>query len=215
MSTSENRIVVDYKGRKELIFLGTVDRCTGEANFENTINWTDHTQKWDFYTQEQMVSWLNKQKGVEFEGFVVHYSDGSIFKMKGEDYMHMHKIVTQFTFKRVLEAYQEGKHEDIRKDLPEEMIPDFDEYRNKIQLKQYNDMHTVLAAFDSCPKTSRKDFALFLKANYANSIALRFAFTLLDFGNEVTKEGVVALLERLLKSYKALDFDIEEKTQED
>lgn len=84
MSTSENRIVVDYKGRKELIFLGTVDICTGDAVFENTINWPHYAPKWDFHTREHMLDFLSKQKGVEFEGFVVHYSDGTIFKVKGK-----------------------------------------------------------------------------------------------------------------------------------
>ena len=131
----ENRICVDYGDTRELVFLGRRNVRSGKEDYDTGSAVWRSPRKYQFNGREDLVNWLNKQKGEQFEGFVVHFSDGSIFKFKSEDYMRLHRIIAQFTFKRVLEAVQQHQEEEIRKALPEELIPEFDRYVEVINAK--------------------------------------------------------------------------------
>lgn len=115
-----------------------------------------------------------------------------------------------------MEAYQNGTLDEMRKDLPEELIPEFDEHIWLINHRLDTEVHEVVQGFVDAKKNTenRKDFALFLKANYAKSLALRYAFTLLDHGDFVTDESLNALRTKILKTYKAVEFAVKEKVIE-
>lgn len=205
------QIVVKYV-LNALVALGSRNNRTGECLYEygGIPDWPLYAERWNFNSKEEMLAWLNKTKGTEFEGFVVHFSDGSIFKFKSEDYMRLHRIIAQFTFKRVLEAVQLHQEEEIRKALPEELIPEFDRYIDIIKDKVENIITHVSKVVQSAPKDSRKEFALYLQQFYKGTDALKYAFKLLDFEMNIERLG-----EHVLQSLRKDDFAVEENKNRD
>ena len=202
----ENRIVRDYGDMRNIIYLGMRNVRDGAAFFgidESNIFHTPFSNKWSFESQQAMIDWMNTRKGTEFEGFVVHFSDGSIFKFKSEDYMRLHRIIAQFTFKRVLEAVQQHQEEEIRKALPEELIPEFDKFYWMIDDKVDDIVATVSAVVRKAPKQSRKEFALYLQQYYRGTLALKYAFKYVDLDMNDDKLG-----EHVLQSLRPDDFEV-------
>jgi len=203
------QIVVKYD-RSKLILLGQRNRQTGECFYGgNAIpNWPYYSHNRQFNSQEDMLMWLNATKGTEFEGFVVHFSDGSIFKFKSEDYMRLHRIIAQFTFKRVLEAVQQGEQEEIRKALPEELIPEFDAYVDAINCKVQETVLKVALVVADAPKESRKEFALYLQQFYKGTDVIKFAFKYADLGYDASQ-----LKKHVLQSLCKDDFEVAESKE--
>ena len=205
----ENRICVDYGDTRELVFLGRRNVRSGEEDYETGSAVWRTPRKYSFASNDEMVQWLNQQKGEEFEGFVVHFSDGSIFKFKSEDYMRLHRIIAQFTFKRVLEAVQQHQEEEIRRALPEELIPEFDNWRCMIEDKIDQLIAQVDKAVHNAPNETRKEFALYLQQNYRGTDVMKYAFKYLDYGMDADK-----LDEHILQNLSKDDFEISEKEKE-
>lgn len=202
------RIVVVYKS-STLVLLGCRNCKTGITRFDrDTIpEWHPYAGRYEFTNKEEMVTWLNQTKGTEFEGFVVHFSDDSIFKFKSEDYMRLHRIVAQFSFKRVLESIQDGSSEEVRKALPEELIPQFDNYSQLINehVKKLEDR--VKHVYNNAPKNTRKELALYLKEFYKDSEIIKFIFKLDDH------KDPAKLHAHILQSLKVADFKVDETTE--
>ena len=200
------QIVVKY-GLNALVSLGSRNNRTGVCSYEHggIPHWPLYAERFNFKTKEEMLAWLNQTKGTEFEGFVVHFSDGSIFKFKSEDYMRLHRIIAQFTFKRVLEAMQQHQEEEIRKALPEELIPEFDKFYCMIDDKVDDIVATVSAVVRKAPKQSRKEFALYMQQYYKGTIALKYAFKYVDLDMNDNKLG-----EHVLQSLRPDDFEVAE-----
>jgi RNA ligase len=205
------RIVVKYNESK-LIILGLRNRYTGECFYGgNAIPpWPYYSHNRYFESQEDMLKWLNTTKGTWFEGFVVHFSDGSIFKFKSEDYMRLHRIIAQFTFKRVLEAVQMHQQEEIRKALPEELIPEFDNWYYMIETKVVQLIAQVDKVVHNAPKGSRKEFALYLQQFYKGTDVMKHAFKYLDLNMDAEKLG-----EHILQSLTKDDFEVAESKETD
>jgi hypothetical protein len=207
---------VDYNGDRKLVLLGVrhhraghvyqpdwiIDRFHGGL----TIKPFEVARRWKFTNKEEMLQWLNTTKGTEFEGFVVHFSDGSIFKFKSEDYMRLHRIIAQFTFKRVLEAVQLNEDEEIRKALPEELLPEFDRYKLMIDDKVCQIVTKVDKVVYNAPKDTRKEFALYLQQYHKGSDAMKYAFKYLDLDMNAFK-----LSDHVLQSLTKDDFEVDEQ----
>jgi len=89
----ENRIVVDYKEREELVLLAIINTKTGEEEplidlgFPVVKKYSDFTSLADL----KQLDWENK------EGFVVKFSNNFRVKIKFEKYVVAHRIVTQLS----------------------------------------------------------------------------------------------------------------------
>lgn len=101
----ENRIVLDYKGLRDIVFIGTI------ANFELTTG----KQLW---TPASKFNWPGKSVQVfecasytdaiampprdNAEGMVVYFDEtGERVKIKQDDYKALHRIITNCTAKRI------------------------------------------------------------------------------------------------------------------
>jgi len=207
---SKNRIVVDYKGKRELVLLGERSIINGKIKYPPKqdivgIGWRTATF-YDISDLDSLKTFINSRKGDEFEGMVGHWSDGTVSKFKSEDYMRLHRILAQFTFKRVLESMQDGTAEEVRKVLPEELLSAFDDYQTTVQEHVEKIVNSVHNALSIAPKDSRKELALYLQAYYKGTDIIRFAFKYVDLNYDMDELYMV-----VLKSLRNTDFDIEEK----
>ncbi|NIL77630.1 RNA ligase [Rhodococcus sp. B10] len=157
-----NRIVVDYDF-EGLVLLAVVDNETGHVGSPHAgYEWPG--RKAERFPYATLGEALRAPVRDNAEGFVVHFQDGTMVKLKLERYVQLHKIVTGMSEKTVWEHAAAGKpFEDLVLDLPDE----FHDWLTKTWLtlqKQHRAIaDTARAAFDSireiAPSGDRREFA--------------------------------------------------------
>ncbi len=127
----ENRVVVKYDEEK-LVMLGAYDKYHLEMDYDNLPPWPDKVKKFDGldYKAIQALNWPNS------EGFVVKFDNGCRCKIKFEDYIRLHRVMTNFSSKAVWECLKNGKdlHE-ILKDTPDEFYASIEEFSDDLECK--------------------------------------------------------------------------------
>jgi len=159
-----NRIVVFYPDT-EVIMLGVVNNKTGEDwSYARTKEWANLNGYNSIEFEIKSPSSIDLATKVDnVEGFVGRYSNGLRVKLKYEQYMILHKILTGLSIKGIWESLQS----DIVMDLsavPDEFIQWYIKQRDKI-LNEYKDIENrAKLIFPSVPKppNSRKESALFI-----------------------------------------------------
>lgn len=120
-----NRIVCDYGDYEGLVLLGTFDTTGKEYDIEMWSQWGfDVVKKYDGIEDYKELKEMVKN---DQEGFVVKFSNGDRIKVKGVEYLRLHKIMTNVTTTGVWEYLRNG--EDVMEILKE--VPD--EFYNKIK----------------------------------------------------------------------------------
>lgn len=123
----ENRVVVDYGDKDSLILLGGVDIATGEYL---SPYYAMHYSDWpgeitQVFPYDTLYKALQAPPRPNAEGLCIRYEDkNKIVKIKQEDYVRLHKVVTGLSMKTVWEHMVEGKSlEDLLSPLPDELHP--------------------------------------------------------------------------------------------
>lgn len=112
---TENRIVVDYKGLEELVLIGVIDTETGnESPFEMEVEGERlglSYSKHRIYTDLGKIITEATALGSNEEGYVLHWPlDGNVrVKIKGDEYVRLHRILTQTSSKTLWEMLRDGK----------------------------------------------------------------------------------------------------------
>lgn len=116
-----NRIVVDYGDRDELILLGAVEKSTGRVLGPVGLDWPRHSVEKFVTNNATLREALALPPRPNAEGFVIRFLDsGLMVKVKQEDYLRLHKLVTGLSERAVWEYLAE--HDNIGGLL--EQIPD-------------------------------------------------------------------------------------------
>lgn len=123
----ENRIVLDYQGLRGLFLLAVIETDTG---LEHDID------KYNF-DKAEVVHDREKHLAGMVEGVVVKTGTHRV-KVKTGEYIRLHRIVTEFTPKRVWEALKDGDSLEFQ-NMPEEFQKWLDETIEDLQTK-YNDI---------------------------------------------------------------------------
>lgn len=100
----ENRIVVDYGILDDLILLTVIDNKTGEESIEN-IGFPIVKR----YDGIQNLSELKSLEEENKEGFVVRFKNGFRVKMKFEEYVRLHRIITGVSTITIWQHFMDGK----------------------------------------------------------------------------------------------------------
>jgi T4 RnlA family RNA ligase len=154
-----NRIVVDYDF-EDVVMLGCIKTIDGD---ECDI-WDDYyaspfelVKKYDSISD---YSTLKEKIGDNEEGFVVRFSNGDRMKIKGEEYIRLHKIMTEVSTKSVWEILSNGgSMEELLKDVPDEFYSRIKEYENELITQFKKIKHKYEWYFSLMPKDDRKKFA--------------------------------------------------------
>ena len=132
----ENRIVVDYGGESRLVLLGVIKTDTGEE-----IMWNDLSafEGWDLVKRYDGISDYTTLKGMvknNQEGFVVRFSNGNRVKIKGEEYLRLHRIMTNLSTTAIWDVLSNGG--DILStltDVPDEFYDKIHQYSKELMDK--------------------------------------------------------------------------------
>lgn len=125
----ENRIVVDYGAAEKLVVLGCYNNETGkEGKIENMVS-----EGWEvvmkYKTWGEDWETLKKEISKDNEGYVIRFQSGFRMKLKGDEYLRLHRIVTNFSTRTIWEILKNG--EDLAPFL--ERVPDeFDNWVREV-----------------------------------------------------------------------------------
>jgi T4 RnlA family RNA ligase len=169
----ENRIVVDYGEQKRMVLLGIINTENGEEVLYNDLfEGFDVVKKYDGINDYKE---LKSNIGNNAEGFVVRFSNGSRMKIKGEEYLRLHKMITNLSTTSVWEVVSgNGKMEDFLIDVPDEFYKKIKQYEKDLkysffQISEYcgklHDGFRYGKYNDIDPEPIKKEFAQFIMRN--------------------------------------------------
>lgn len=122
-----NRIVVDYKGLDDLVLLGAVEIATGKTLHPHDLQPFDlEPPQWygpvaHTFDAASLRDALTIEPRPNAEGIVVRFDTGEMLKIKQQDYVELHRIVTGLNERTVWERLGRGEaHADICAGLPDE-----------------------------------------------------------------------------------------------
>jgi hypothetical protein len=143
---SDNRIVCQYDF-EDVVLLGMINTKTGqevdihngELRFRNLISniGLRVVKKYDGITDYNTLKGMIKD---DEEGFVVRFSNGNRMKIKGVEYLRLHKIMTNVSTTGIWEVLSTGGNMDeILKDVPDEFYKKIKDYVKVL----YYDYHSI------------------------------------------------------------------------
>lgn len=117
----DNRIVLDYGDRDDLILLGVVNIGTGEA-FGPNEDPTWHGPKAQVFLASCLGEALTMTPRPNAEGLVVRLiHSGLMVKIKQDDYVRLHRLVTGLSERSVWEHLTaNGNYDGLLEDIPDE-----------------------------------------------------------------------------------------------
>ena len=120
----ENRIVVDYGDDEKLVVLGAIHTETGDEVPHNalyTMSGLGFEIVTTYKTWGEGYDLLKEEISKDKEGYVVRFKNGFRMKIKGEEYVRLHKLLTNISSRDIWEHLKDNKSlEDIISDVPDE-----------------------------------------------------------------------------------------------
>jgi RNA ligase len=188
----ENRIVCNYDGMDDLVFLGAVDIDYGysyDADYAEQFNWPGPAA--EVFTYETMRQALMAEPRPGKEGFVVRFlGTPDRVKIKQEDYIALHRIVTGLNARSVWQAMLDDKVDELIAQIPDEFHEFIRGVQSNLELlvwAQVDYTHGVFNDIMLSKPASKKDFAL--KAIHHKDISWAL-FNLWD-GKDIKREFLV------------------------
>jgi RNA ligase len=128
-----NRIVVDYGNQERLVLLGIINTETGEELPYNGI----YSDGWDIVQRyDGIKDYSNLKNLVEdnHEGFVIRFSNGDRMKIKGEEYIRLHRIMTNLSTTSIWDVLSNGGNmENLLINVPDEFYNKIKEYEDELK----------------------------------------------------------------------------------
>jgi RNA ligase len=182
----ENRIVVDYWDRRDLILLASIDNYTGRDRELLPVWDGPHVHRFVEHEVLSPAELATKAVRPGREGYVLHWRDhGLRVKVKFDEYLRLHRIVSGLTEHRIWEALKNGADLTRLEGLPDETFSFIDQTSRRILTEREGLFAT---AYDAVSKAealpTRKEQAEFFFRSDANP---NLCFTMLD-GKDVTKQ---------------------------
>jgi RNA ligase len=177
----ENRIVVDYGTRQELVLLAARNRHTGDylPFFPDVYS---IGQEYGFalpqvYPMVEIGNIIAAAGALDAnnEGYVVESSDGSRWKFKGDRYLELQRLISGLTFKNVLRAVSSGSTQQMFDTVPDEFLAQVRAWIAEIEAKVAEITMRVNTVYADAPKESRKEFALWVRNNHPELSPYLFA----------------------------------------
>ncbi len=171
----ENRIVVDYGRTEELVLLAIFDRDSGmevplfaPSLGENSIIQMRVAERHNLTVEQAME--LSKTLPKDEEGFVIRFDNGFRVKIKGNEYMRIHKLIMHMTPLAFWESMQGGVvNKTYVMQLPEEFRPEYEKIIDTLECQYSTVLKEVVADAEKLPTKEltpdgRKRIGLYCKS---------------------------------------------------
>lgn len=158
----ENRIVVDYGALSDLILLTVIDNESGEETIED-IGFPI-VKRYDGISD---VTALTLKETPNKEGFVVRFQNNVRVKVKFDEYVRLHRIITGVSNVTIWEYLKEGKSfEQLVERVPDEFYAWLSQTKNELEAQYQAIADRAKAVFKQIYSPDRKDFALTVTSKY-------------------------------------------------
>jgi RNA ligase len=146
----ENRVVVDYDGLEDLVLLGAIDIGKEYYGKEWSYTMCKHyahdlkmpiAKQYD-YSLDMMLE-LKKIISANEEGWILRFSNNKRLKVKGDEYLQVHRIKHGMSDKAKFRAWSENALNEYIMMLPEEFRPELEEFSDKLDILK-DSMYTLL-----------------------------------------------------------------------
>ena len=155
----ENRIVVDYDF-EDLVLLAVIDTETGAEPGLGFVNTHDFKVVMRYKTWGEDWETLKKEISKYNEGYVIRFSGGMRMKIKGDEYVRLHRILTNFSTKDIWELLKNGEPlEPFLDRVPDEFDNWVKEVVKDLQIRFENIVKDYNAIFWSIYDDDKKVFA--------------------------------------------------------
>jgi RNA ligase len=119
------------------------------------------------------------------EGFVVRFSNGDRMKIKGEEYLRLHKVMTNLSTTAVWDVLSNGGNmDDLLKDVPDEFYKKIKSYVNTLNYGYYQYWNQLGKTYDYFRfgkygdkevEPTKKEFAEHIKNHHPIAKSIMFA----------------------------------------
>ena len=182
----ENRIVVDYGNEEKLVVIGCIHTETGEEIPDSSLFWTQDS---GFEVVTTYKTWgegydlLKEEISKNKEGYVIRFKNGFRMKIKGDEYVRLHRILTNVSNRDIWEYLKDGKPFD---ELLEKVPDEFNDWVKETIKDLQNKFDTIKSNVENDFKEliNKKEFAEKIKDNPNRS----FLFKRLDsYSNQLNE----------------------------
>ena len=179
----ENRIVVDYGDTRDLILLAIFNK----NNEQEILEYPSQYKCAELISKAQSPSELKSKNISNEEGYVLRFNNGYRVKIKFENYVMLHGIITECTNLRIWSALSSGEDwNSLIELIPDEFYAGMQDIVNEFNIS-FNNMLSaakeIVSRYSNFP--SRKEFAIEVMNNY--SLISGVIFALLKSEEEAKK----------------------------
>lgn len=156
-----NQIVVSYNYHALVLLAVMNPKTMEEVVGEIDIFWPDTVKHYYNLSISNIIKDMSRPDYCSAEGFIVVFGDGTRVKFKYDEYVRLHKIVSDFRPKNIVEFMSTGGDiNEMINTLPDEFKDEIIEVKNKT-LSEYADIcHETLSIFNRINSSDKKIFAL-------------------------------------------------------
>lgn len=169
----DNRIVVDYGREQALYLIGARHKVFGNYSSDRSLREASEyfgfplPERYNFKNTQSIIDKLSTLP-YNNEGWVVEFEDGQRFKFKGQEYLTVHRLIHNISFKNTAIAYRAGKIDELRAVIPDEFLNDIDSHIAEIEDKIFKVKYEVESIFNKINRTAsdRREFAACVMTSY-------------------------------------------------
>jgi len=165
-----NRIVVDYKGQRKLILLTKIHTQKDyEFSYEDLKIYIksgfDIAKKYDGINDLWTLKQLRQEKNKE--GFVVKFKSGMRVKIKFDEYVRLHRIITQVSNKSIWECLKNDQSlDEILERVPDEFYNWVKQIKRDLNYQYLQIQEDAGKRFDNLLES--KNYELPIRKEYAS-----------------------------------------------
>lgn len=180
----ENRIVLDYGGTRDVYLLGAVHTASGRVLGPDAPELADYDgPRTEVMNESTLADALARAPRPNAEGLIVRSTGtGNMVKIKQEDYVRLHRVMTGMSTKVIWENLRAGDFDKLLEQVPDEMYDEVHRHHDQM-VAQYHAIDAQITA------DGERIHAHALAAGEPGSAAYKKAFAL-----EARAQGVDKLV---------------------
>lgn len=147
----ENRIVVNYGDEEKLVLLAVYDNVTmkeTDGELTSEVTGIPRAKQYHFKSIKEMVE-LQETLSKDEEGFVVKLKDGIRVKIKGKEYLRVHRILSNLTPLNFWRSMVEGRVVIEMETIPEEVREEVQKTIDQLETKYWKVYWECLTEYKS------------------------------------------------------------------
>jgi len=199
----DNRVVVNYGHKEAIVLIGMRNRFSGFDLPDDSIRLyaSFHGFPRPAIFEFKLIDTLlqsREELDIGHEGWVIRYSDGQRFKVKGEAYLRAHRFLAGASYKAVWKAVRDGVFDDMVDGVPHEFLGEVRGWRRLIGEHIESTKERLEKLIRFAPEGCRKDFAVWATEDHPDDAP--YLFAMLDGGDVdalILKKGCRNLLEEV------------------